>query len=31
MDMDLGPLFGLWFQSLFIGITMWALYIVSLS
>ena len=20
MDMDLGPLFGLWFQSLFIGI-----------
>ena len=22
MDMDLGPLFGLWFQSLFIGITM---------
>ena len=27
MDMDLGPLFGLWFQSLFIGITMWALYI----
>ena len=23
----LGPLFGLWFQSLFIGITMWALYI----
>ena len=25
--MDLGPLFGLWFQSLFIGITMWALYI----
>mgnify|MGYP000807201898 FL=1 len=25
MDMDLGPLFGLWFQSLFIGITMWAL------
>ena len=23
MDMDLGPLFGLWFQSLFIGITMW--------
>ena len=29
MDMDLGPLFGLWFQSLFIGITMWALYIGS--
>lgn len=27
MDMNLGPLFGLWFQSLFIGITMWALYI----
>ena len=27
MDMDLGPLFGVWFQSLFIGITMWALYI----
>ena len=27
MDMDLGPLFGLWFQSLFIGITMWALVI----
>ena len=27
MNMDLGPLFGLWFQSLFIGITMWALYI----
>ena len=27
MDMELGPLFGLWFQSLFIGITMWALYI----
>ena len=25
MDMDLGPLFGLWFQSLFVGITMWAL------
>ena len=24
---NLGPLFGLWFQSLFIGITMWALYI----
>jgi len=23
MEMDLGPLFGLWFQSLFIGITMW--------
>ena len=27
MDMELGPLFGLWFQSLFIDITMWALYI----
>ena len=27
MEMDLGPLFGLWFQFLFIGITMWALYI----
>ena len=27
MEMDLGPLFGLWGQSLFIGITMWALYI----
>lgn len=25
MEMDVGPLFGLWFQSLFIGITMWAL------
>ena len=25
MEMELGPLFGLWFQSLFIGITMWAL------
>ena len=25
MDMDLGPLFGLWFQSLFVGVTMWAL------
>ena len=23
--MDLGPLFGLWFQSMFVGITMWAL------
>lgn len=23
--MDLGPLFGLWFQSLFVGITIWAL------
>ena len=27
MEMELGPLFGLWFQSLFICITMWALYI----
>jgi hypothetical protein len=25
MAMDIGPLFGLWFQSLFVGITMWAL------
>lgn len=25
MEMDLGSLFGLWFQSLFIGVTMWAL------
>lgn len=25
MEMDLGPLLGLWFQSLFVGITMWAL------
>lgn len=25
MAMDLGPLFGLWFQSIFIGFTMWAL------
>ena len=25
MEMDLGPLFGLCFQSLFVGITMWAL------
>ncbi|MDD4509673.1 MAG: CD0415/CD1112 family protein [Oscillospiraceae bacterium] len=25
MEMDVGPLFGLWFQSLFIGMTMWAL------
>ena len=31
MEMDLGPLFGLWFQSLFIGITMWALYICNVS
>lgn len=27
MDMDLGPLIGLWFQSLLIGVTMWAMYI----
>ena len=26
-EMELGPLFGLWFQSIFIGVTMWALYI----
>jgi len=25
MEMELGPLFGLWFQSLLVGITMWAL------
>lgn len=25
MAMDIGPLFGLWYQSLFVGITMWAL------
>jgi hypothetical protein len=25
MEMDLGPLFGLWFQSIFVGFTMWAL------
>jgi hypothetical protein len=25
MGMDLGPLFGLWFQSLLVGVTMWAL------
>jgi len=24
-EMDIGPLFGLWFQSLFVGFTMWAL------
>jgi len=23
--MDIGPLFGLWFQSIFVGVTMWAL------
>ena len=27
MEMDLGPLIGLWVQSIFIGITMWAMYI----
>ncbi len=25
MEMEIGPLFGLWFQSMFVGITMWAL------
>lgn len=25
MEMDVGPLFGLWFQSLFVGVTMWVL------
>ncbi len=25
MSMDIGPLIGLWFQSLFVGVTMWAL------
>lgn len=25
MEMEIGPLFGLWFQSLFVGLTMWAL------
>lgn len=25
MDMELGPLFGLWFQTLFVGACMWAL------
>lgn len=25
MEMDVGPLFGLWFQSLFVGICTWAL------
>ena len=24
MEMDLGPLFGLWFQSLFVNVTAWA-------
>ena len=27
MNMDIGPLFGLWFQSLFVGISMWAIVI----
>ena len=30
MAMDLGPLFGLWFQSLFVGVTMWAVTICVL-
>ena len=25
MEMDIGPLFGLWFQTLFVGVCMWAL------
>ena len=25
MEMEIGPLFGLWFQSLFVGLTMWGL------
>jgi hypothetical protein len=25
MEMDVGPLFGLWFQSLFVGICTWAI------
>lgn len=25
MEMEIGPLFGLWFQSLFVGVTMWIL------
>ena len=25
IEMDIGPLFGLWFQSLLVGVTMWAL------
>ena len=29
MEMDLGPLFGLWFQSLFVGICTWALTICN--
>lgn len=31
MEMELGPLFGLWFQSLFVGITMWALTICMMN
>ena len=31
MEMELGPLFGLWFQSLFVGITMWALTVSELA
>ena len=31
MDMDLGSLFGLWFQSLFVGITAWAVASASSS
>ena len=30
MEMNIGPLFGLWFQSIFVGITMWALTICIL-
>ena len=29
MEMDIGPLFGLWFQSLFVGICTWALTICT--
>ena len=29
MEMDLGPLFGLWFQSLFIGITLSLIHILQ--
>ena len=31
MDMDIGPLFGLWFQSLFVGICTWAITICIFS
>lgn len=31
MEMELGPLFGLWFQSLFVGIIMWALTICMMN